>query len=170
MYKTIILDRDGVINHVQPDYVKTCDELVLIDKSTQAINKLLEKYEVVVASNQSGVGRKIFNETALQKIDEKINQYLCRKIKFFYCLHAPDEQCECRKPAPGLLKEIKRRYPAPFLFIGDSTTDYEASIKAEIDFCFVKTGYGELSHDKLHKPCALFNDLFDASKYLMKDL
>lgn len=166
-YQTIILDRDGVINEVRFDYVKHPNEMIFIDGSVDAINQLLELgLHVVVATNQSGVGRKKFNEVQLKKVENKINKSLIKPIDFFNCMHHPDERCICRKPMPGLLEEIKRQYKAPFIFIGDNITDCEAANAAGIDFWFVETGYGFKHSKRSNKQKNVFKDLAAAASYI----
>ena len=86
-YKTIILDRDGVINEVRDEYVKTKNDLKYITGSINAINKLLSKCEVAVASNQAGVGKGLLSYEDLSLINSDINGQLSRDIDFFYCTH-----------------------------------------------------------------------------------
>lgn len=166
-YKTIILDRDGVINEVKDDYVKTKNELKYIPGSINAINKLLSKYEVAVASNQAGVGRGLISYENLSLINSDINRQLLRNINFFYCIHRKDEKCKCRKPQPGLLEEIMLSKPAPYLFVGDNKSDYWAARNANIDFCFVKTGYGLIHHLEVPNDYFLFNDLESLTNWLV---
>ena len=166
-YKTIILDRDGVINEVRDDYVKSINEIKYIAGSIQAINKLLSTYEVAVASNQAGVGKGLFSYEDLSLINSDINRQLSRNIDFFYCTHQKHEKCRCRKPQPGLLEEIISKKQAPFLFVGDNKTDYWAARNAYIDFCFVKTGYGKNHHLEVPNDYFLFNDLASLTNWLV---
>jgi len=166
-YKTIILDRDGVINEVRDDYVKSKNDLKYIPGSIQAINKLLSNYEVAVASNQAGVGKGLFSYENLNLINMDINRQLSRNIDFFYCTHQKHAKCRCRKPQPGLLEEIMLKKPAPFIFVGDNKTDYWAARNASIDFCFVKTGYGKHHHLEVPDDYFLFNDLESLTNWLV---
>lgn len=165
-YKTIILDRDGVINKVKEDYVKIPAELQFITGSIAAINDLVEKnYNVVVASNQSVVGRGLITEVQLFEIERKINRSLKFPIKFYYCLHHPRDLCLCRKPNVGLLDKIKSDYVGEFLFIGDNVSDYGAAKAADIDFWYVKTGYGSVFSQQA-KNIVSFDDLSSAAAAL----
>lgn len=166
-YKTIILDRDGVINQVRDDYVKTKNDLKYIPGSIEAINKLLLKYEVAVASNQAGVGKGLLSFENLNLINNDINSHLSRNINFFYCTHQQHEKCRCRKPQPGLLEEIMLIKPPPYLFVGDNKTDYWAAKNAKIDFCFVKTGYGKKHHLEVSNDYLLFDDLKSLTQWLV---
>ena len=166
-YRTIILDRDGVINEVKDDYVKSINDLKYIPGSIQAINKMLLTYEVAVASNQAGVGKGLVSYENLNLISSDINQKLTRKIDFFYCTHLKHDKCGCRKPQPGLLEKIMIKKPEPFLFVGDNETDYWAAKNANIDFCFVKTGYGKKHHLDVPSDYFLFDDLASLANWLV---
>ena len=87
LYKTIILDRDGVINQLKENYVKSVSDLEFIPGSIRAINRLKKHYQVVVASNQSGVGRGLFSFEALKSVENAINKDIGSKLDFYYCLH-----------------------------------------------------------------------------------
>ena len=161
-YKTIILDRDGVINKLRKDYVKSVSEIEFINRSIEAINILLSlQINVIVASNQSCVGRGIISKIELDKITTHINSKLIKNIDFNYCVHRPEDQCECRKPKAGLINLIKSTNDGPFLFVGDNISDYYASKSACVDFALVKTGYGVKFASKLQKKCQIYNDLFN---------
>lgn len=161
-YKTIILDRDGVINEVNKNYIKSVAELNFISGSIDAINRLLlNNTNVVVASNQSCVGRGIITQKDLNSITDYINSRLAKKIDFFYCTHSPKKKCKCRKPNPGLINQIKLKNIGPYLFVGDNISDFEASQSACIDFALVRTGYGNEFMDKLTKKCKIYNNLND---------
>ena len=147
----IILDRDGVINFDSDEYIKSPEEWIPIPGSLEAIARLNGAgYTVVVASNQSGVGRGLLDLSALQQIHEKMARELARvggKIDaIFFCPHAPDDRCDCRKPKPGLLLEIAKKFhldlknvPA----VGDSLRDIEAAQAAGAKPVLVRTGKGD---------------------------
>lgn len=113
--KIVILDRDGTINEGRDDYVKTADEWRPVPGALEAIARLHQAgWHVVVATNQSGLGRGLFDMTALNAMHLKMNEALARvggRIDaIFFCPHAPDDGCDCRKPRPGLFHQIARRY------------------------------------------------------------
>ena len=108
LYKTVFLDRDGIINKNRPDYVKTIDELEILEVA-ESIKKLKDNgFLVVVISNQSAINRGLTNHENVKQIHSTIQEYLKKngtKIDaFYYCPHRPDEDCDCRKPKPGLFK------------------------------------------------------------------
>ena len=148
--KLVILDRDGVINQDSDDFIKSPDEWIPIPGSLEAIARLnREGWRVVVATNQSGVGRGLFNMDMLNRIHDKMLQMVRSKggeiDGIFFCPHAPEESCRCRKPRPGMLEEVARRFriklngvPA----IGDSERDLVAARGAMASPILVKTGKG----------------------------
>ena len=133
--KLIILDRDGVINYDSMDYIKTPDEWHAIPGSLEAISRLNKAgYHVVVATNQSGVGRGYYSEEVLAAIHQKMQNLLAEKggkiHVIFYCPHLPWAGCDCRKPRPGLLKMIGQHFQCDLQcipFIGDNMCDVEAA-------------------------------------------
>ena len=113
--KLIILDRDGVINFDSDKFIKNPDEWKPIPGSLEAVARLSQNgYRVVVASNQSGVGRGLFDMATLNAIHAKMHKALAqfggRIDAVFYCPHAADSQCECRKPRTGLFNQIAERF------------------------------------------------------------
>ena len=109
--KLVILDRDGTINQDSDDYVKSADEWVPLPGALEAIARLNHAgWHVVVASNQSGLGRGLFDVAALNAMHTKMHKLLAtaggRIDAVFYCPHSPDEACNCRKPASGLFEQM----------------------------------------------------------------
>jgi len=149
--KLIVLDRDGVINHDSDEYIKSTDEWVPIDGSLEAIARLNHGgYIVVVASNQSGIARGYFDIETLTAMHRKMDTLL-EKLgghvdAIFYCPHGPKDNCDCRKPKPGMLLEIGQRFNVSLeevVFIGDSVTDIKAAANANASSVLVRTGKGE---------------------------
>ena len=151
----IILDRDGVINEDSDEYIKSPNEWRPLPGSIQAIARLNHAgYRVVVATNQSGVGRGLFDIETLGKIQEKMYLQLeeagASVEAIFYCPHAPDDECECRKPKPGLFNDIGARLGKPVegvYAVGDSLRDFEAARAVGAIPILVKTGKGERTID-----------------------
>jgi D-glycero-D-manno-heptose 1,7-bisphosphate phosphatase len=160
LYNTVILDRDGVINHVNPDYVRNHEQLFFIEGSIKAIKYLQRlKINVAVASNQAGIGKKLLTESNLWEINKKINSHLKENIIFYYCKHTKERQCDCRKPQPGLLFDIMDNYPPPYLFVGDNISDILAARAANIDAALVLTGYGSKYASEVTDDVPIFSDL-----------
>ncbi len=159
---TVILDRDGVLNEIRHDYVKNLDELVIIKSSIDAIKMLRKnKFHVVVASNQAGFAKRLVSEKTLSDIENTFISLCDTHIAFFYCLHAKSDNCECRKPKPGMLLEIKSKYPPPYFFVGDNITDYQAATLSNIRFVLVSTGHGFKYENILRRRCLIFENLYD---------
>jgi D-glycero-D-manno-heptose 1,7-bisphosphate phosphatase len=113
--KLAILDRDGTLNPQGEDYITSADEWMAIPGALEAIARLNHAgWHVVVATNQPGLGRGLFDVVALNAIHAKMHRQVSavggRIDAVFYCPHAADEECACRKPAPGLLEQISDRY------------------------------------------------------------
>ena len=113
--KLVILDRDGVINLDRPDFVKSADECVPIAGSIEAIARLSQAgFTVVIATNQSGLARGKFDLDDLEAMHEKITQLVedhgGEISAIFYCPHAPEDHCKCRKPKPGLIDAIEAEF------------------------------------------------------------
>jgi D-glycero-D-manno-heptose 1,7-bisphosphate phosphatase len=167
--KLIILDRDGVINYDSDEYIKSVEEWRAIPGSLDAIARLYHAgYHVVVASNQAGIARGKFNIDTLNSIHQKMHTHLAQYGgvigAIFFCPHGPDDGCECRKPKPGLLREVARRLNTPLdgvYAVGDKLSDLQAASAAGAVPILVKTGYGQSVVNKKEVPAGVevYNDL-----------
>lgn len=175
--KLIILDRDGVINHDQETPIKSPDEWTPIPGSLEAIARLNQAgYRVVVAANQSGIARGLFDIMTLNKIHQKMHeaaQAVGADIDaVFFCPHSADEHCDCRKPQPGMLKSIAQRFDVSLKGvpqIGDSLRDLQAAFVVGCKPYLVKTGKGEKTIAKGGLPpgTEIFSDLAGAVDHLL---
>ena len=146
--KLVILDRDGTINRASDEFVKSPEEWHSLPGALEAIGRLNHAgYHVVLATNQSGLGRGLFDMAALNSVHAHMTKVLAtaggRIDAVFYCPHAPDEACHCRKPAPGLLEQIAERYGVSLRgvpYIGDSLRDMLAAEAAGCEPHLVCTG------------------------------
>jgi len=146
----IILDRDGTINEDRDDFVKSPEEWVPMPGALEAIARLNQAgWQTVIATNQSGLGRGLFDMAALTAIHAKMNAALTRvggRIgAVFFCPHAPEDQCSCRKPLPGLYQQIGERFGVALdtvPVVGDSVRDLEAALAAGCPAHLVRTGKG----------------------------
>jgi D-glycero-D-manno-heptose 1,7-bisphosphate phosphatase len=149
--KLIILDRDGTINEDRDDYVKSADEWVAIPGSLEAIARLNHAgWHTVVATNQSGLGRGLFDMAAFNAMHVKMNKQLAqlggRVDAVFFCPHTPADACDCRKPAPGLIHLIGQRYGVHLEnvpVVGDSLRDLLAAQAFGCPLHLVCTGKSE---------------------------
>jgi D-glycero-D-manno-heptose 1,7-bisphosphate phosphatase len=153
--KLVILDRDGTINQDSDNYIKSPEEWKPIPGSLAAIARLTQGgWRCVVATNQSGIARGLFDMAALNAIHAEmhraVNQAGGRIDAIFFCPHAADSNCECRKPKPGLLREIAARLDVELKgvpMIGDSLRDVEAAVAAGAQPWLVLTGKGKKTRD-----------------------
>jgi D-glycero-D-manno-heptose 1,7-bisphosphate phosphatase len=132
---------------------------------------------VVVATNQSGLARGLFEMATLNAIHAKMHKAVAqaggRIEAVFYCPHAADTNCECRKPKAGLFNEIAARYGSDLNdvpAIGDSLRDLQAALRVGARPFLVRTGKGErtLAAGGLPKDTPVFADLSEAVDYLLK--
>jgi D-glycero-D-manno-heptose 1,7-bisphosphate phosphatase len=146
--KLVILDRDGTINRASDEFVKSPEEWQPLSGSLEAISRLNHAgFHVVLATNQSGLGRGLFDMAALNAVHSHMVKMVAaaggRIDAIFYCPHAPDEGCTCRKPAPGLLHQIQERYGIDLRgvpYVGDSLRDMQAAHAAGCAPHLVLTG------------------------------
>lgn len=174
--KLVILDRDGVINYDSDLYIKSPDEWRPIPGSLEAIARLNQwGYRVVVATNQSGVGRGLFEMDTLNAIHDKMMKAVAqaggRIDAVFFCPHTNADKCRCRKPRPGMLEDIAARYNtslAGMPAIGDSLRDLQAAEAVEAQPILVLTGKGSKTEQDPDLPpgTLAFNDLAGAVAYL----
>jgi D-glycero-D-manno-heptose 1,7-bisphosphate phosphatase len=167
--KLVILDRDGTINHDSDAYIKSPAEFRPIGGSLEAIARLTQAgYRIVVATNQSGIARGLFDMATLISIHDLLQRSAAqvggRIDAFFFCPHAADSSCECRKPKPGMLREIARRFNvslADVYMVGDAQRDLEAAAAAGAKPVLVLTGKGEQTKadGKLPPRTEVFPDL-----------
>ena len=167
--KLVILDRDGVINHDSDQFIKSPDEWKPIAGSLEAIARLNQAgYRVVVATNQSGLGRGLFCMDTLNKIHAKMHKLVAmaggRIDAVFLCPHPADAECECRKPKAGLFRDIASRYHMDLRGIpavGDALRDLQAAEEVGARPILVRTGKGQrtLASAPLPEASEVFDDL-----------
>ena len=176
--KLVILDRDGVINEDSDQFIKNTTEWKPIPGSLEAIARLNHAgYRVVVASNQSGIGRGLLDMGALNAINDRMYRALAqvggRIDALFYCPHAADANCECRKPKPGMFLDIAQRFNVDLAggvpSIGDSLRDLQAAAKAGAQPMLVRTGKGAKTEAAGGLPDAtpVFADLAEAVRNIV---
>jgi D-glycero-D-manno-heptose 1,7-bisphosphate phosphatase len=166
----IILDRDGVINRESREFVKNVDEWVPISGTIGAIADLSRAgFTVAVASNQSGLGRGLFDRKALRAMHRKLRRLVAveggRVDRIEVCPHAPDAGCACRKPRPGLLLRLGRHYKTSLEgvpVVGDSLRDLQAAAAVGASPLLVLTGNGRKTAARLPRELRsvpIFDDL-----------
>lgn len=151
MMKMIILDRDGVINQDSPAFIKSPAEWIPIPGSLEAIARLNQAgYRVVIASNQSGIARELFDMTILNAIHQKLHHH-AQQVgatidAIFFCPHAAIDNCDCRKPKAGMFEEIGKRFKISLRgvpTVGDSLRDLQAVFVSGCAPYLVLTGKGQ---------------------------
>ncbi|MCC6535605.1 MAG: D-glycero-beta-D-manno-heptose 1,7-bisphosphate 7-phosphatase [Burkholderiales bacterium] len=167
--KLVVLDRDGVINFDSDRFIKTPEEWRAIPGSLEAIAGLNQRgHRVVVATNQSGIGRGLLDMAAFNAINDKMTRQLAqvggRIDAIFFCPHAADAHCECRKPKAGMLREIGRRFGSDLKdvpAVGDSLRDLQAAHEVGARPILVTTGKGKvtLKEGGMPEGTAVFDDL-----------
>ena len=182
--KLIILDRDGVINEDSDDYIRTLDEFIPIPGSLEAIALLNQAgYQIAVATNQSGLSRGYFTINDLHAMHSKMDALLKplggRIDSIFFCPHQDVHQCDCRKPAPGMMKEIALRYkkvnssePLKGVpIVGDSLRDLQAGVALGATPHLVLTGKGAktLASGKLPEGTQIHADLLAFANALLEN-
>ena len=148
--RLIILDRDGVINRLRPHGVTSPEAWEAIPGSLEAIAQFCRAdYRVVVITNQSGIARGLYSINTLNRIHRKMLDELQPAggeiDAIFFCPHGPDDGCECRKPKPGLFRELAERLACDLrevYAVGDSIRDLEAARSAGAKPVLVETGNG----------------------------
>ena len=165
--KLVILDRDGVINRDSPDYVKSPDEWQPYPGSLEAISRLHRNhYRVIVATNQSGISRNLFDLSMLHRIHQKMATMVNEKggqiDAVFFCPHRPEDLCLCRKPQPGLLLEASIRLGVSLAgvpFVGDKTSDLAAARAVNALPILIQRTRPANPRDARHEEALTYSDL-----------
>ena len=179
--KVVFLDRDGVINRDSPDYIKSWSEFEFLPGSLEAIQKLTaEGFAIVVITNQSAIGRKLISKKQLEHMHrmmaENVRSHGGRIDDIFYCPHVPADDCNCRKPKPGMIHRAVHTYPidpASSIMIGDSVRDIACARNAGCGHAIlVKTGYGVEAEKRLSREGIsadfIADDLYDAVRWIIR--
>jgi D-glycero-D-manno-heptose 1,7-bisphosphate phosphatase len=146
--KLVILDRDGTINQDSDEFIKSPEEWIPLPGALEAIARLNHAgWQVVIASNQSGLGRGLFDVASLNAMHARMHKMLAaaggRIEAIFYCPHSPEEDCTCRKPKPGLFHQIAERFGVDLTGVpvaGDSVRDLQAGVAAGCEPHLILTG------------------------------
>ena len=176
--KLVILDRDGVINEDSDSFIKSPAEWRPIPGSLEAIAKLHQSgYQVVLATNQSGVGRGLFEVSTLNAIHDRMHRALAqiggRIDAIFFCPHAQEANCDCRKPKAGLLEEIARRFNVDLKgtpAVGDALRDLQAAAAVGAAPILVLTGKGRKTLEEGGLPAGtqVYDDLAAAVQAIVR--
>jgi D-glycero-D-manno-heptose 1,7-bisphosphate phosphatase len=175
--KLVILDRDGVINFDSDHYIKSPSEWRPLPGAIEAIARLNQNgYRVAVATNQSGIGRGLFDMATLNAMNDKMMELVFRQggriDALFFCPHTALEACNCRKPRTGMFEEIAARFHTELKgvpIVGDSLKDLQAAESVGGQPILVLTGKGARTRDAggLPKKTLVFDSLAEASRHLV---
>ena len=174
--KLVILDRDGTIKHDSEHHIKSVDEFRPLKGAMEAIARLTQAgYRIVIATNQSGIARGLFTTRTLFDIHDALQRAAVqaggRIDAFFFCPHAAEAACECRKPQPGMLVEVARRFNVSLeetYMVGDALRDVQAAAAAGARPVLVLTGKGQKTHahGNLPEHTQVFPDLAAFAEHL----
>lgn len=179
-HAAVILDRDGVINLDSDGYIKSIEEFKLIPKSVQAIADLHQAgWPVFIVTNQSGIERGYYDEATLAQMHAELYkqvQVLGGDIQaIYYCPHHPKSECECRKPKPGLFKQLALEYEVDLTqsyYVGDKPTDIEVALTVGAQPVLVSTGKGAkfIEHALVvDNAVPIYTELHEFARHLLSD-
>ncbi|WP_313514455.1 D-glycero-beta-D-manno-heptose 1,7-bisphosphate 7-phosphatase [Pseudomonas sp.] len=177
--KLIVLDRDGVINEDSDAFIKTLDEWIPLPGSIDAIAALSKAgWQVCIATNQSGIARGLFNAATLESMHQRLRDLVAERggriALILHCPHGPDDGCDCRKPKPGMFRQIADHYGysdlADVPAVGDSLRDLQAGAAAGATPYLVRTGKGPITLERPLPPGTLvFADLSSVASHLLNE-
>lgn len=165
--KAIFLDRDGTLIE-EVNYLHRVEDLIFFDYTDEAVKLLKEQgFLIIITTNQSGIGRKIYSENDMHSIHDAIQSNLTEKIDaFYFCPHLPNAGCSCRKPSLGMIEKACEDFDIDMensWMIGDKVLDVELGFNANIKTALVLTGYGEKHVSELDKqPNVIAKTLIEA--------
>jgi D-glycero-D-manno-heptose 1,7-bisphosphate phosphatase len=176
--RLVMIDRDGVINEDSGEFIKSVAEWRPIRGSLEAIAALHRRgWKVAVVTNQSGVGRGLYDEATLGEIHEHMRDRVRAAggelAGVYYCPHLPDAGCDCRKPKPGMFRALERDLKVSVVgapYIGDRISDVEAADAVGAVPMLVRTGTGSATAAMLGaRRVPVFDDLAAAARSLLDE-
>jgi len=167
--KAAFIDRDGTLVE-EVNFLSRLEDLRLFSYTAEAVRLLRDDgFLIVVVTNQSGIGRRIFEESAMRAIHEKIQSDLTLDA-FYFCPHLPTDGCRCRKPNLGMIEQASKDFAIDLensWMIGDKTIDVETGFNAGVKTALVLTGYGQKAEKELkRKPDVIAENLLEAVKMI----
>ena len=144
----VILGRDGILNEFREGHVTEPEEWLPVPGALEAVARINHAgWHTVVATNQSGIGRGMIDMSAVNAVHARMHQLLQaqggRIDAVFFCPHTPEDGCDCRKPLPGMLLDIGRRYGISLqgvAMVGDTLRDLQAAQAAGCEPHLVLSG------------------------------
>lgn len=171
--KCVFIDRDGTLIE-EVNFLHRVEDLRFFDYTDEAVKLLKENgFLVIVATNQSGIGRNVYTENEMHSVHQAIQNHLTEKIDaFYFCPHLPDAGCSCRKPNLGMIEQACRDFEIDLensWMIGDKNLDVELGQNAELKTALVLTGYGENHLQEFElKPNIVAKNLLNAVEEILK--
>jgi D-glycero-D-manno-heptose 1,7-bisphosphate phosphatase len=171
--KAVFLDRDGTLIE-EVNFLSSVDELRLFPYTFEAVKLLKDAgFLIIVVTNQSGIGRGIYDEAAMNAIHDEMQLQLEGMIDaFYFCPHLPCDGCSCRKPSLGMLESAVKDFAIDLSnswMIGDKKIDVETGVKAGSRTALVMTGYGRSHAKQLDtRPDVLAENLLDAVREALR--
>jgi histidinol-phosphate phosphatase family protein len=173
--KAIFLDRDGTII-VDKGYLHKQEDLEFEINAVEALKSLQKDFALIIVSNQSGVGRNLFSEEAFSKFNKEFLKKSSYKgiifKKVFYCLHKPEDNCNCRKPKTGIVSEfLKKNYVdlENSFMIGDKPPDIKFGENLGVKSILLRTGEKDKSSNYSINPVFVANDLLEAAIFIKEN-
>jgi D-glycero-D-manno-heptose 1,7-bisphosphate phosphatase len=157
--KAVFIDRDGTLIE-EVNFLSRTEDLRFFSFTGEAVRLLKENdFLVIVITNQSGIGREIFTESAMHEIHEAIQKYLANQIDaFYFCPHLPDDGCDCRKPKTAMIERAASDFEIDLensWFVGDKAIDVKTGQNAKVKTALVLTGYGKQAVRQLEEQADL---------------
>lgn len=171
--KAIFLDRDGTLIK-EVNFLHRVEDLQFFTYTEESVNLLKENgFLVIVVTNQSGIGREIYGESAMHEIHDEIQKELENKIDdFYFCPHLPTDGCSCRKPNLGMIESALQHFNIDLensWMVGDKAIDIQTGFNAGIKTALVLTGYGQKAAGELSaKPDVIAENLLEAVREIVK--
>lgn len=175
--KLVVLDRDGVINEARDDVIKDPQDFVPIEGSLEAIARLTQNhYRVVVITNQSGIAHGLLTIDDVGRVHTHMQQLVAAKggriDAILFCPHAPDDDCSCRKPKPGMLHSLMDRLNIELNgvpLVGDSLRDVQTAMVVGATPVLVKSGHGTqtLEENKHLDSVEVYADLAEFTEQIL---
>jgi D-glycero-D-manno-heptose 1,7-bisphosphate phosphatase len=172
--KCVFIDRDGTLIE-EVNFLHRVEDLRFFDYTDESVKLLKDNgFLVIVATNQSGIGRKVYSESEMHNIHQAIQQDLTEKIDaFYFCPHLPNEGCSCRKPNLGMIEQACADFEIELensWMIGDKKLDVELGLNAKLKTALVLTGYGKNHlHQLKHQPDLIAQNLLEAVNFVIKE-
>jgi len=176
--KLVVLDRDGVINEARDEVIKDPQDFVPIEGSLEAIARLSQNdYRVVVITNQSGIAHGQLTIDEVGRVHAHMQQQVAalggRIDAVLFCPHAPDDDCSCRKPKPGMLHSLMDRLKVELNgvpLVGDSLRDVQTAMVVGATPVLVRTGHGAqtLEENKHLDTVEIYTDLAEFTEQILE--